>query len=286
MKLAITGASGTLGRLVADQLLADANGHEIVLLSRAPGRLAAYAEQGAETRRLDFTDPTTFPDAFAGVDRLLMISADAIGQRVPHQQAAIDGAVAAGVSHIAYTSIGNPSDSNPGLAALDHRLTEEHLRASGAAWTFLRNGMYIEMLVAPAQGALASGSYVVNEGDGRIGHVARADCAAAAVAVLVGDGHEGRAYDVTGPEALDAKQRAAIFAEIGGKPVEVVDVDDMAYAAVLVEHAGLPQEVADILATFGPATKRGYLNATSEVVEELTGRPPRTVREVMAETLV
>lgn len=280
MKLAVTGASGTLGRLVADQLLADSHGHEVTLFSRDPAPLSGL---GAETRRVDFNDPSTFAGAFAGVERLLLISADLIGQRVPQQQAAIDGAVAAGVRHIAYTSIGDPSDSNPSLVAQDHRRTEEHLRASGAAWTFLRNAIYTEMLLGPARGALATGRYVVNEGQGRIGHVARADCAAAAVAVLVGDGHEGRAYDVTGPEALDATQRAALLAELGGAPVEVVDVDDAAYAAGLVEHAGLPKQIAAGVASLGAATRRGYADSVSEVIEQLTGRAPRTVREVLTE---
>ncbi len=285
MKLAVTGASGTLGRLTAHELLADPQGHEAVLLTRNPQQLAVFAERGAETRRVDFDDPSTFPDAFAGVDRLLLISTPAIGHRVAQQQAAIDGAIASGVQHIAYTSIGDPSDCNPSAAAADHRPTEEHLRASGAAWTFLRNAIYTEMLIDPARTALATGSYVVNDGHGRIGHVSRADCAAAAAAVLAGEGHESRVYDITGPEALDAEERAALLAELGGRSVEVIDVDDAAYAAGLVEHAGLPAELAGALATFGAAARRGYLHAVSDAVEDLAGRPPRTVRDVLAEAL-
>ena len=283
MKLAISGASGTLGRLVADQLLADPQGNDVVLLSRDPSQLTDLEARGAELRRVDFGEPATFGEAFAGVDRLLLISLDAIGDRVPKQVAAIDAAVAAGVGHIAYTSITNPSDSHPGAVAAEHRATEQHLHRSGATWTFLRNAIYTEMLVV--SGALQTGSYVTNDGDGRRGYVARADCAAAAVAVLTGAEHAGRAYDITGSEALSSTAAAALLGELAGVEIEVVDVDDASYAAGLVEHAGMPQELADALAGFGAAARNGYLGTVSDAVERLTGRPPRTTREALSDAL-
>lgn len=278
MKLAVSGASGTLGRLVADQLLADPQGHDVVLLTRDPSKLAEEATRGADVRRVDFGDPATFGEAFAGVDRLLLISLDTIGDRVPKQQAAIDAAVAAGVGHIAYTSITNPSDSHPGAVAAEHRATEQHLHRSGAAWTFLRNAIYTEMLLGSAE----RGAHVSNDGDGRRGLVARADCAAAAAAVLVGEGHEGRAYDITGPEALTDERAVALLSEVVGREVQLVPVDDAAYAAGLVEHAGMPQGLADALAGFGTAARQGYLGTVSDAVERLTGRPPQTAREALA----
>ena len=126
---------------------------------------------------------------------------------------------------------------------------------------------------------------MTNAGDGRTALVTREDCARVAAAVLLGDGHEGQAYDVTGPEALSADDLAAIYSEVGGKPVEVVHVDDAAYAAGLVEHAGMPQAVAEIYATFGAATRTGALSAQTDVVERLTGRAPGTVRELLAAAL-
>jgi NAD(P)H dehydrogenase (quinone) len=204
-----------------------------------------------------------------------------VGTRVPQHERAIDAAVRAGVGHVLYTSIPNPTPDHPGPVPAEHRATEEAIRASGLAWTFLRNSIYAEMQSASAEAALASGRHVTNTGDGRTAFVSRQDCAAVAAAVLTGDGHEGQAYDVTGPELLAADGLAALYAETGGKPVEVVQVDDAAYAAGLVEHAGLPPVVAEVYAAFGTATRLGFLDVRSDVVERLTGRPPHSVRAIL-----
>ena len=281
MSIAITGASGQLGRLTAEALLEKVDPSEVVLVTRTPDALADLAERGADVRAGDFSAPASLSAAFAGAEKLLLISADIIGERVRHQHAAVDAAVAAGVRSIAYTSIVNPSDSNPGAAAADHRATEEHVRASGAAWTFLRNSIYSDMQVGPGAAALASGTLLTNAGDGRTAYVSRADCAAVAAAVLASDGHDGKAYDVTGPEALGARDLAALYAELGGKPVEPVFVDDDAWIAAMVEHAGLPEPLARTLSTFGIAARRGYAEPVSTAVQDLTGRAPQTVREVL-----
>ena len=183
---------------------------------------------------------------------------------------------------MAYTSAINPSDSNPIVVAREHRETEEHLRARGTAWTMLRNSIYTEILLAGAGAALATGRHVTNEGDGRVSYVARADCAAVAAAVLTTDGHNGKEYDVTGPEALSAHDVAALYAELGGRPVEAVLVDDEAYAAGLVEHAGMPEPVAQAYATFGIGTRRYYSAALSTTVADLSGRTPMSARDVLA----
>ena len=122
---------------------------------------------------------------------------------------------------------------------------------------------------------------MTNAGDGRTGYVTREDCAAVGRRGHRTDGHENQAYDVTGPEALNADDLAQLYSELGGKPVEVVHVDDDAYAAGLVEHAGMPRAVAEIYATFGAATRNGVLDVTTDVVERLTGRAPATVRSVL-----
>jgi NAD(P)H dehydrogenase (quinone) len=281
MTIAITGASGQLGRLTAEALLDVVDPSEIVLVTRNPDALADLAARGAEVRAADFADPSSLGPAFAGVERLLLISASDLGARVQQHRAAIDAAVAAGVRFVAYTSIGNPSHSNPGAAARDHRETEEALAASGLTWTNLRNGIYAEMLLLGAPAALATGKLLVNDGDGRTAYVSRADCAAAAAAVLTGDGHEGKAYDITSSDALSQAEVAALFAELGGRPVEPVYLDDEAWIAAMVEHAGMPEPVARAYATFGIAARRGYLGAVSETLRELTGREPASVREVL-----
>jgi NAD(P)H dehydrogenase (quinone) len=281
MSIVVTGASGKLGRLTAEALLGQVAPTEIVLVTRTPEALADFAARGVDVRHGDFTDPPSLATAFAGGERLLLISTDVIGTRLPLHFAAIDAAVGAGMRSVAYTSIVNPSDSNPGAAATDHRATEEHARASGLSWTFLRNSIYAEMQAGPGAAALASGTLLTNAGDGGTAYVSRADCAAVAATVLATDGHDGKAYDVTGPEALDAHDLAALYADLGGKPVEAVLVDDAAWVAAMVEHAGLPEPLAHTLSTFGIAARRGYAEPVSTVVADLTGRAPRTLREVL-----
>jgi NAD(P)H dehydrogenase (quinone) len=285
MSIVITGASGQLGRRAAELVLEQAPDTELVLVTRSPEKLADLAARGAEIRAGDFDDPASLDAAFAGGERLLLISTDVAGTRVPQHRRAIDAAVRAGVKHVGYTSILNPTPDHPGAVPSEHRQTEEALRASGLAWTFLRNSIYAEMQAASAESALASGQLVTNAGAGRTAFVTREDCAAVAAAVLLGDGHEGQAYDVTGPDLLAADDLAALYAETGGKPVAPVQIDDAAYAAGLVEHAGLPQELAEIYAAFGTAIRLGFLDVRSDTVERLTGRPPQSVRSLLEPAL-
>ena len=274
MSLAITGASGQLGRLVTAELLKTVDASELVLLTRNPDALDVG---GADVRAFDFHKASA--DAFTGVDRLLLISGDQIGQRVDGHRAAVDAAVEAGVGFIAYTSIPNPSDSNPIVAAAEHRATEEHIRASGAAWAFLRNNIYAEMQLGAYQGALASGQLQSNGGP--TGFVTRADCARTAAAVLAGGDHDGREYDITGPEALGPVELAALFAEVGGKPVEPVIVSDEDYISGLAAATGMPESVAAIYATFGAGARLGYSAVVSTAVRDLTGRDPEPLRTIL-----
>lgn len=282
--IVITGASGQLGRAVAELLL-DAGTQDLVLVTRTPSALEHLAARGAEVRAGDFDEPDSLQAAFAGAERLLLISTDRIGARVAAHRAAIEAAAAAGVRHVVYTSVPNPSNSNPIAVVPDHRDTEDALRASGLAWTFLRNATYADLLVGPAQAALASGRHVANDGDGRTAYVTRHDCAAVAVAVLTGTGHERRAYDVTGGEALSPADVAGLVSELGGKAVAPALVDDAAFRAAMVEHAGLPEPMAAVVESFGRGARLGYLGQVSGTVQDLTGRAPQTVRDVLAAAL-
>jgi NAD(P)H dehydrogenase (quinone) len=281
MTIAITGASGHLGRLTAEALLDRATPSDIVLVTRSPDALADLAERGAVVRAADFEDPASLPRAFEGVERLLLISASFFGVRVPQHRAAIDAAAAAGVRSVAYTGGANPSHSNPAVAMRDHRETEEALLASGLSWTFLRNGIYAESLLNGVGAVLATGKLVTNAADGRTAYVSRGDCAAAAAVVLTTDGHEGKAYDITSPDALSAADVAALLSELSGRPVEPVYLSDDDWVATMVEHAGMPEPLARDIATFGIAARQGYLGAVSTTVAELTGREPASVREVL-----
>ena len=267
MSLAITGASGQLGRLIAAELPDE----DLILLTRDPSKL-----DGA--RAFDFHEASA--DAFEGVKRLLLISGSEIGSRVSGHKQAVDAAVAAGVEFIAYTSIPNPSDSNPIFVAHEHRATEEHIRASGVKWAFLRNNIYAEMQATALHAATATGQLVTNGGP--TSFVARADCARAAAAVLRGGDHDGREYDITGSEALGPVELAAIFSELAGKEITPVQVDDEAFAAGLVEHAHMPEPVAKVIATFGTGARLGFSAMVSPAVRELTGRDPLALRDILA----
>jgi NAD(P)H dehydrogenase (quinone) len=278
--IAVTGASGHLGRRVSELLLD--RGERPVLVTRDPSSLDDLAARGADVRRGDFADSRSMQEALEGVDRLLLISIDVIGpQRVALHAQAIEAARAAGVKHVAYTSLPRPEAENPAGVAPDHRGTEQLLQASGLEWTFLRNNIYADFQVPTAAQAVATGQLITNSGDGASAYVTRDDCAAVAAAVLTSEGHEGAIYDVTGPEAIDAVELAALASEISGKAIDVVHVDDAAYSAGLVEHAGLPEAAAALYTSFGASAREGWANEVTTVVADLTGTPATPLRTVL-----
>lgn len=280
MKLLITGASGRLGRASADRLLERTDPGDLILTTRDPGSLADYAARGVEVREADFERPETLPAAFAGADRVLLVSTDAIGRREAQHRAAIQAATDAGVTFIAYTSF--PSFGPDDLLSAEHAATERQLRDSGLEWCILRNSAYADNEVDALRQAVASGELVSNTADGATSFVARDDCAAVAAAVLAGSGHAGRTYDVTGPEAIDAEGRARIFSEVSGRPIAVRHVDDETAARELSEAAGLPLPVAlGMVGAIGRATRDGVFATVTDVVERLTGRPATPLRAVL-----
>jgi NAD(P)H dehydrogenase (quinone) len=280
MTIAITGAAGHLGRLTAQLVLDRVGADEVVLVTRRPEAIADLADAGATVRRGDFDEPESLPAAFAGVDRLLLISVDVLGNRVAQHTAAIDAAAAAGVGHVLYTSGLNAGSELPLVVSYDHGATEQAIRDRGLRWTALRMGLYAESQAAAAARAVASGHLVHNNGDGATAYVSREDCAAAAAAALAGEGHEDRVYDITGPELVTQAQVAALAAEISGRPVAPVVIDDDEATHNLIA-VGLPADTATAIASFGTAIREGVLDVVSTHVEDLTGRRPRSLREVL-----
>lgn len=280
MTIAITGAAGHLGRLTAQLVLDRVPPGEVVLVTRRPEAIADLADAGATVRRGDFDEPESLGAAFAGVDRLLLISVDVLGNRVAQHTAAIDAAAAAGVGHVLYTSGLNAGSELPLVVSHDHGATEQAIRDRGLRWTALRMGLYAESQVAAAARAVASGHLVHNNGDGATAYVSREDCAAAAAAALAEEGHEDRVYDITGPELVTQAQVAALAAEISGRPVVPVAIDDEEATQNLMA-VGLPADTATAIASFGTAIREGVLEVLSSHVEDLTGRPPHSLREVL-----
>ena len=281
MTLIVTGASGHLGRLVADALLERVDPAEVVLVTRHPRSLRDLADRGASVRHGDFDDRGSLAEAFAGGDRALLISTLAVGRRTAQHRAAIEAASAAGVRHLVYTSFPNPVPGHPvGPIATEHGETEQVLKESGLDWTVLRNATYAELQVMPGAMAVAGGKLYTNAGDGLLVPVSRQDCAAAAAAVLLSEGHAGMTYDITGPEALSQAQLAEVLAEVSGRRVQVVPVSDRKLTWGLARY-GAPKPVARAIVAFGKAVREGYYGIVDPAASQLIGRAPRTLRDVL-----
>jgi NAD(P)H dehydrogenase (quinone) len=282
--IGITGASGGLGRRTAQHVLQAHPPAEVVLFSRTPASLAEFTAAGATVRQADFNQPDSLVESFRGVDVLLLISTDAIGHRRAQQEAAISAAAAAGVDRIAYTSTANADKSFPAkLRPLsdDHAATEEALRRAGPSWTLLRNALYLEAISGGWAQAAATGKLVTNNGSGRHAPVSRDDCAAAAAAVLLGDGHDNTIYDIAGERLLDDTAVAAVLATHHGRPVEAVTVTDDDYEKGLLA-AGLPAELAGLLTGFGATIRAGLMETPLGDTDKLILRAPTSIEQFLA----
>lgn len=283
--LLVSGASGQLGRRVVELLLetqTDAN--SIVATTRTPEKLADFSARGVRVRYADFDNPASLSEAFAGVDRLLLISTDALsvpGQRLNQHRAAIQAAEAAGVSHVVYTSLVKPDPTSPVLLAPDHHGTEQALAASALDWTVLRENIYADTLLFSLARAVQSGTLANASGDGRTAYITREDCARAAAAALASAVGGRRTIDITGPEAVSQADLAALAARISGRPVTYVPLPLATLIAAMV-GAGLPQPAAELYASFDTAIAVGRFSEVSNGVEELTGRKPTSVADFLA----
>lgn len=280
MTVAVTGASGPFGRHAAERLLDQLDPGEVVLLTRNPGSLSDLAERGVTVRAADFDRPQTLDSAFDGVQRVLLVSTDAVGRRLAQHATAIAAAERAGVQHVVYTSVPRPSVDNPALVVADHAGTEQALRDSRMTWTFLRNNLYAHMQLPTVHRAAQSGELVTNAGDGAVAYVSREDAAAAAAFALLSDDHVSVAFDVTGPRAWTADDLAELAHTIAGGTVRVRGVSDEDYARTL-RSAGLPQHVAELLTSFGAAARLGFLAAVTPAVAALTGATPAPLEQVL-----
>ena len=280
--LLVTGGAGHLGRRVLELLLA-ANAGKLVTTTRSPEKLADLAARGVEVRKADFDDPTTLAAAFAGVDRLLLISTDALtypGQRIAQHKAAIDAAVAAGVKHLLYTSFVRTEPGNPAIVAADHYATEQALAASPLDWTILRNNLYSEVLLMSLPQVVAMGQLISAGNGGKPAYVTREDCARAAAAALAAQTTGRSTLNITGPEALSDAEIAQLASEVSGRPVQFVSVSVADKRNGLI-GAGLPPMVADIMLSFEAATAQGFVGDVSTAVADLTGIAPQSVREFL-----
>jgi NAD(P)H dehydrogenase (quinone) len=285
MTLLVTGASGHLGRLVVESLLdRGTSASDIVATARRPETLADLAEQGVEVRRADYDDPSSLDAAFAGVDRLLLVSSSEVGQRVAQHANVIQAAKRAGVGFVAYTSVTRAGTSDLALAA-EHRATEELLAASGLPHALLRNSWYLENYTGQLPTVQEHRAVLGAAGDGRVSAATRADYAAAAATVLAGDGHEGAVYELGADHAFSLAEYAAAVSRVTGQEVTYRDLSVEDYTAALVA-AGLPEPYAALLADSDRGISAGALFTDTGDLSRLAGRPTTGVEDAVRAALV
>lgn len=280
--LFVTGASGQLGRRVVELLLEKGAG-KIVAGTRKPEKLADLAARGVTVREADFEKPVELQAALAGVDRVLIISSDAIdrpGRRLAQHKAAVAAAAGAGVKHAVYTSMPNP-ETSPVVFAPDHLGTEGALKASGMSWTILRNCWYTDVLIPTLAPAVASGTLTGATGPGGAPYVSREDCAQAAAGALASDDTSNKTWNITGPAVVTWAELAALGSELTGRPVKYVPVSPEERTAQLIA-AGTPEPIAKLIVSVQRAIADGKMGAATTAVKELSGRDPVSVREFLS----
>ncbi|MEE1735747.1 SDR family oxidoreductase [Streptomyces sp. BE147] len=283
MSIVVTGATGELGRLVVEQLLTSVPADRIAAVVRDKEKAASLAARGVELRIADYDRPETLAGAFRAGDRVLLISGSEVGRRVPQHTAVIDAARTAGVARLAYTGVLGGPDADFDLAA-EHKVTERLILDSGLPYTFLRNGWYTENYTANLAPVLEHGAVVSNAGDGRVASATRADYAAAAAAVLTGEGHLNTAYELSGDTAWSFAEYAALLSRATGREIAYNNVPAAVHQEILV-GAGLPEAFAAILVDVDEAIGRGRLAPTGGDLARLIGRPTTPLAETVTAAL-
>ena len=283
--IAVTGATGQLGRLVVDGLRSA--GHpadRIVAAVRSPAKATDLAALGVQVREADYDRPETLDAALAGVETLLLVSSSEVGKRLPQHQAVIEAASRAGVGLLAYTSLLHADRSPLGLAA-EHLQTEQALQRAGIAHVLLRNGWYSENYAAGIPAALAHGAVFGSAGEGRLSLASRADYAAAAVAVLTADeAQAGKVYELAGDDGVTLADFAAELSRQSGQAVVYRDLPQDDYRPALI-GAGLPPPLGDLLSDSDAGAAKGGLFDDGRQLGRLIGRPTTALADVIAAAL-
>lgn len=281
--IVVTGANGTLGRLVVEQVLAELPAARVAVSVRDPAGARDLADRGVRVRRGDFTDPASLDAAFEGAEQVLVLSGSTLGGAgVAQHRAAIDAAVRAGASRVLYTAHHGARHDSTFAPALDHAATEDLLASSGVPWTSLRNGFYassLEMLLGRGPGA----GELRLPADGPVAWTTREDLAAAAARLLV-DGAPDGPVPLTGPAAIDLEEVAGIVSGVVGHRVRRVVVEPGEYRDALVA-SGVPAPAADLLLGFFPAARRGDFAPAEPTLAAIVGRPATSMATHLAAVL-
>ena len=277
MKMLVTGATGKLGSKIVEALLKKVPVNQLAVSVRNPEKAEGLRARGVDVRQGDFDHPETLDTAFAGVDSLLIISADGDNEtRIRQHTNAVAAAERAGVKFIAYTSITNAMESKLFLAPT-HKTTEEAIIKTGIPYSFLRNNWYLENEIPSIQGVLAGAPWVTSAGIGKVGWALQQDYADAAAAVLSGEGHKNTIYELSG-KGLTQEEFAAVLGTVLGKEVPVKQVNDETYADIM-KGVGVPDFLIPFLVEIQKGIREGALEIESNDFEKLLGRPATPISE-------
>lgn len=281
MKMLVTGATGKLGSKIVETLLETVPANQLAVSVRNPEKAEGLRARGVEVRQGDFDRPETLDSAFAGIDRLLIISADGDNEtRIRQHTNAVAAAERAQVKFIAYTSIANASETTMFLAP-PHRTAEEAILKTGIPYSFLRNNWYLENEIPGIQGVLAGAPWVTSAGTGKVGWAPQQDYAEAAAAVLTGNGHENTIYELSG-KLLTQEELVSALGHALGKEVPVQQVDDATYADIM-KGAGLPEFLIPFLVDIQKGIRDGALEIESNDFEKLLGRPVTPIDKALSQ---
>jgi NAD(P)H dehydrogenase (quinone) len=294
-RIAISGASGDLGKRITRILLDRMPASDLTLVTRTPEKLADKAKLGVAVHAGDYNDPAALEAAYRGVDALMLISGLAVTERVPEHRNAINAAKQAGVKYICYTSVAGIHPRNPTLSASDHIVTEVDLRNSGLGFTALRNQTYAEVFpTVAAQPALRTGKWVQVAGNGMLSPVSKRDIALCAATCLLNPAlHSGAIYEITGPQLFTFREIAAMASRTYGVPIEYVEVsveqryamfDAMGiprkYTADMAAHPDAHKWCSEEMVTADIAFQQDFHAILSHHVKFITGQEPISLREV------
>lgn len=281
MKMLVTGATGKLGTKVVETLLKSVPASHLAVSVRNPEKAEGLRARGVDVRQGDFDRPETLDATFAGIDRLLIISADGDNETRIHQHTnAVAAAARAKVGFIAYTSVANASESKLFLAP-PHQAAEKAILKTGIPYSFLRNNWYLENEIASIQGVLAGAPWVTSAGSGKVGWALQQEYAEAAAAVLAGTGHKNTTYELSG-KLLTQEELASALGSVLGKEVPVQQVDDATYADIM-KSVGVPDFVIPILVGIQQGIQEGTLEIESNDFEKLLGRPLTPINEALSQ---
>lgn len=285
-KILVTGATGGLGKAVVDNLLKTASPSDISVLVRDSAKAADLQAHGVNLQQGDYNDYASLVAAFAGIDKLFLVSGNDIPNRVPQHTNAINAAKEAGVQHVVYTSFQRKTEDGSSAAAFvaeAHLATEKLLKEAGLTYTILKNALYLDVLPLFMGPVLETGTIYLPAGEGKVPYASRADMGAAGAAVLVGTGHENQSYDIANDTSHSFHDIAQVLSDLSGKTIQYVSPDAEAFGTALTA-AGVPAEAIQMTAGFCVAIEQGEFDFPSSTLEKLLGRKPESAAEFLKAT--